>query len=129
MNFQVPQFIEIEDKIFGPLTFKQFIYIAGSAGLAFICYAFLPLFIAFIPILIIVAFGLALAFYQVNERPFIFTIESFLRYLFASKLYIWKKLVVNLCVSVILKKIYLVQMITVTTMNMKINLCLSFLQM
>ena len=78
MNFQVPQFIEIEDKIFGPLTFKQFIYIAGSAGLAFICYAFLPLFIAFIPILIIVAFGLALAFYQVNERPFIFTIESFL---------------------------------------------------
>lgn len=91
MNFQVPQFIEIEDKIFGPLTFKQFIYIAGSAGLAFICYALLPLWLAFIPIVIIVSFGLALAFYQVNDRPFIFTLESLLRYLIASKLYIWKK--------------------------------------
>jgi len=26
MQFQVPQFIEIEDKIFGPLTLKQFLY-------------------------------------------------------------------------------------------------------
>ena len=27
MQYQVPQFIEVEDKIFGPLTFKQFLYI------------------------------------------------------------------------------------------------------
>ena len=32
MRFQVPQFIEIESKIFGPLTFKQFIYLAGGGG-------------------------------------------------------------------------------------------------
>ena len=41
MRFQVPQFIEIEDKIFGPLTIKQFIYIAGGAGLCFILFRFL----------------------------------------------------------------------------------------
>jgi hypothetical protein len=29
MEYQVPQFIEVEDKIFGPLTWKQFIYWVG----------------------------------------------------------------------------------------------------
>jgi len=91
MNFQVPQFIEIEDKIFGPLTFKQFIYIAGSGGLAFIVYAFLPLFLAIVPMIAIISLGFALAFYQVNNRPFILIVESFLKYLAGHKLYIWKK--------------------------------------
>ena len=92
MNFQVPQFIEIEDKIFGPLTFKQFIYVAGSAGLAFIVYTLLPsIYLSIIPIIAIIGFGLALAFYQINNRPFIFALQSFLRYLINHKLYIWKK--------------------------------------
>jgi hypothetical protein len=46
MRFQVPQFIEVEDKIFGPLTVKQFIYLAGGAGLVFILYHFLPTWIS-----------------------------------------------------------------------------------
>ena len=39
MQFQVPQFIETEDKIVGPLTLKQFGYIGGAAtvvGLLFL---------------------------------------------------------------------------------------------
>ena len=36
MQFQVPQFIEIEDKIIGPFTVKQFIYLVGGAGMDFI---------------------------------------------------------------------------------------------
>lgn len=36
MQFQVPQFIEVEDKIFGPLTFKQFVYIAGGVALMYL---------------------------------------------------------------------------------------------
>lgn len=91
MNFQVPQFIDIEDKIFGPLTLKQFLYIAGSAGLAFIVYVILPLWLAIIPIGAIIAFGLALAFYQVNNQPFIEVVQSILTYAFSSKMYIWKK--------------------------------------
>ena len=30
MQFQVPQFIETEDKIVGPFTLRQFIYVAGA---------------------------------------------------------------------------------------------------
>ena len=91
MNFQVPQFIEIEDKIFGPLTFKQFVYVAGSIGIAFLFYASpLPFFIAIFPMIAVVGFGLALAFYKINNRPFINMAESAFRFAFTKKLYIWK---------------------------------------
>jgi len=91
MRFNVPQFIEIEDKIFGPLTFKQFLYVAGGAGLCFLLYNFLPFFIAILLILPLGGFALALAFYKVNEKPFINTVESAFRYVLKNKLYVWKK--------------------------------------
>ncbi len=92
MRYQVPQFIDVEDKIFGPLTFKQFVYVAGSAGIAFVVYKFLPLIIAAPIVLAVLGFGLALAFYKVNNKPFIVIVEAAIRYWGASKLYIWKKL-------------------------------------
>jgi hypothetical protein len=91
MRFQVPQFIDIEDKIFGPLTIKQFIYIAGGAGLCFILFRFLPLIIV-IPVgVVIIGFSLALAFYQINNKPLIYIIQSAFGYYIGSKLYLWKK--------------------------------------
>lgn len=91
MRFQVPQFIEIEDKLFGPLTFKQFIYIAGAVGLCVIFFSLLPMFVAIILSVPVAVFGAALAFYKVNERPFIQVVEDFLHYSTSSKLYVWKK--------------------------------------
>jgi hypothetical protein len=91
MNFQVPQFIEVEDKIVGPFTFKQFLYLAGGIGIAFILYAFLPLYIAIIPMILIVTLASALTFFKINNRPFVFTLESALSYLLRSKLYLWNK--------------------------------------
>ena len=91
MRFQVPQFIEVEDKIFGPLTLRQFIYLAGGAGLSFIVYRTLPFIIAVIPILIILGFSAALAFFKINNKPFLNTIEAAAKFYFKSKLYIWKK--------------------------------------
>ncbi len=92
MRFQVPQFIEVEDKIIGPLTIKQFIYIAGGAGMCFVIVRFLPLFIGILVALPIGAFALALAFYHPNERQtFILFVENAFRYFIGNKLYIWKK--------------------------------------
>lgn len=91
MRFQVPQFIEVEDKIFGPMTFKQFLYVAGGAGMCVILFIFLPKFLAILLSTPIALFALALAFYKVNEKPFINTIEAFFNYAMTSKLYIWKK--------------------------------------
>ncbi len=91
MRFQVPQFTDVEDKIFGALTFKQFIYLAGSAGACVILYYIIPFkIISFMFMFPIIAFGLALAFYKVNNKPFIRVVEAFFKYSVTSKLYIWK---------------------------------------
>lgn len=91
MRYQVPQFIEIEDKIVGPLTLKQFVYLAGGAGMAFVVFRFFPLYIAIIPIAIIIVLSLALAFYKVNNKPFIDFMEAAFMYYTKQNLYIWKK--------------------------------------
>ncbi len=91
MQFQVPQFIDVEDKIFGPLTLKQFIYLAGAAGLCFLAYTVLPFFVAVILIVPLAVLGIALAFYKINNKPFIYIIEAATGYFLRSKLYIWKK--------------------------------------
>ncbi len=92
MRFQVPQFIEIEDKIFGSLTLKQFIYLAGGGGLSFLVYVFIGnLFISLIPIAIILGISGALAFYKINRKPFVAVLESAFKYYLGTKLYIWKK--------------------------------------
>jgi hypothetical protein len=92
MRFQVPQFIEVEDKIFGPLTLKQFIYLAGGGGLSFLVYVFIGnLVIASIPILIIMAISGMFAFYKMNNKSFVSVVEAAFKYYTGSKLYIWKK--------------------------------------
>ena len=91
MRYQVPQFIEVEDKIIGPLTIKQFIYLVGGFGMAFIIYTYLPIYIAVIPMALVVALGLALAFYKINNKPFIDFLESAFLYYTKQNLYIWKK--------------------------------------
>jgi hypothetical protein len=92
MQYQVPQFIDVEDKIFGPFTFKQFVYMIGGVALSYVIYRFIPsLIFSAVPILIVLAFSAALAFYRVNNRPFINVLESAFRYSVGSKLYLWKK--------------------------------------
>ena len=89
MQFQVPQFIEVEDKIFGPLTFKQFIYLGGGIGAGYIMWRILPIYIAGPIILVVGGLAAALAFFQFNGRPFIQAIENGFYYLIKSKLYLW----------------------------------------
>src|SRR5574343_104751 len=95
MQFRVPQFIDVEDKLFGPLTFKQFVYLAGGIGLIYIIYKVLPLWMA---IILIIPTGILtglLAFYKVNGKPFIFYLQAGFNYLFSNKLFIWKQRLVH----------------------------------
>ncbi|OGG77517.1 hypothetical protein A3B35_01750 [Candidatus Kaiserbacteria bacterium RIFCSPLOWO2_01_FULL_54_24] len=89
MQFQVPQFIEVEDKIFGPLTFKQFVYVAGGAGAAYLLYRVLPIFLAGPLIIGTGGLAAALAFMQWNGRPFILGMENAFYFFVRSKLYLW----------------------------------------
>jgi hypothetical protein len=91
MQYQVPQFIEVESKIFGPLTVRQFVYLAGSFGAVLLLYYFLKqVFLSILIGLPVIVLGLTLAFYQVNNRPFSYTLEAAVKYFFSKKLYLWK---------------------------------------
>jgi len=91
MQFKVPQFLDIEDKIFGPFTFKEFVYLAGGAGLCFVLYKLLGLLLGAVPIIAVAGFAIALARYRPNNKPFINMIEARFNYLMQDKLYIWKR--------------------------------------
>ena len=91
MQFKVPQFIDVEDKLFGPFTFHQFAYLAGGAGLIFVLYKLLPLWISIFLIIPVAALSLLLVFYKMNGKPFIFYLQAGVSYFLSSKLYIWKQ--------------------------------------
>lgn len=91
MQFHVPQFIEVESKIFGPLTFKQFAYLLGGVGLIFIFYSLLPFWLVVILGAPAAGLSISLAFLQIHGRPFIQVVESAIRHFSGNKLYIWRK--------------------------------------
>lgn len=92
-QFQVPQFIEVEDKVFGPLTVMQFIYLIGGIGSVTILW-FLPLpSIIFWPLAIACGsfFG-ALAFMKVNGQPFNTVLNNAVTHWAGSRFYMWKRI-------------------------------------
>jgi hypothetical protein len=90
MQYQVPQFIDVEDKLVGPLTLKQFLYVAGAAGFCIIFFSYLPFIFAALLSIPVVGFAVALAFYKVNGKPFIEILEASFNYLLSKKLMLWK---------------------------------------
>lgn len=89
-QFQVPQFITIEDKIIGPFTAKQFFYLLAGGGIGIVARITLPSFIS-IPIIVLVgAFALVLAFLKIQEQPFPAIVKNAIKYAFRPRLYIWR---------------------------------------
>ena len=70
MQFKVPQNIDLEDKIIGPLTLMQFVYLAAGGVIIYITreLASAPVFwLIAIPVAII---SLSLTFLKVQDQPF-----------------------------------------------------------
>jgi hypothetical protein len=94
MQYKVPQKIDMEDKLIGPLTLWQFIYVlvggmiiyAGWLKIAPISRALF--FIIAIPVGLIT---FALAFVKVQDQPFTKFIMAFIQYLARPKNRIWQK--------------------------------------
>ncbi|MFA5773496.1 MAG: PrgI family protein [Candidatus Paceibacterota bacterium] len=95
MQFKVPQFIDIEDKLFGPFTFFQFVYLVGGAGIVFVIYKIFPLWIGIFLIIPVAILSVLLVFYRINGKPFIYYLQAGASYLVSSKLYIWKQRLIN----------------------------------
>jgi hypothetical protein len=90
MQFQVPQFLDVEDKIIGPLTIKQFIFLAGGVGLGYLAWKAIPIIGLLVGFACIGA-GAALAFYKFNGKPFVYIIEAGMKYVLSNRHYVWRR--------------------------------------
>ena len=90
MRFEVPQFLGVEDKLFGPFSFKQAVYLAGGGAIIYLLFKFLPSYIAFIIALPVGSFALALVFYKPNGQPFMKMVGSVVNYITNRKFYLWQ---------------------------------------
>lgn len=91
MQFQVPQFIETEDKIIGPLTIKQFLYIAAGGALCFALFFFLEPIYWILFTMFIMPISAALAFIQINGRPLPMVMLAAMGYYWKPRFYVWKR--------------------------------------
>lgn len=91
MRFQVPQFIEHEPKVVGPLTFRQFLYLGIPGGVAFFAYFTLPFSVFLVAAIFLVMLGGALGFLKIGGRDLPSMLSSVFFFLVAPKRYIWKK--------------------------------------
>lgn len=93
MQYKVPQNIDMQDKIIGPLTLTQFLYLMAGGMIVYIAYETLgPGFAFFIIALPISLFALAMAFLKVQDQPFTVFLISLLFYFFRPKTRVWHKL-------------------------------------
>lgn len=90
-QYQIPQFIEVEEKIVGPLSLKQFLYLAGGGAIVFFAYFFFSFAFFIIFSILVMAFSASLAFIKINGRPFSVFLKNFFGFLFKPKIYTWKK--------------------------------------
>ncbi len=88
-QYQVPQFIDIEDRIIGPLTLKQFLYLAFAGAILFVLWFILNFYFWLVLAIPIIALSSAFAFLKINDRPFVYFFLSFINYYLKPKLYIF----------------------------------------
>ena len=89
--FQVPQFIDIEDKIIGPLTLKQFLFLAGAGIIIFILNSILQFWLWIIISIVIAGAGMGFAFVKINGQPLSKVALNGLKYLIRPRLYVWQR--------------------------------------
>ena len=91
MRFTVPQFIEHEPKIVGPLTFKQFMFIGGAAVACFVVYFSAPFTVFIISCFVFEGIAFAFAFLKINGIPLSAMLINFLKFNLSPRMYLWKK--------------------------------------
>lgn len=91
MRYQVPQFIDVEDKVIGPFTIKQFlIYLMAVLFLIPVfLLSDLALFITIaIPVIVAAA---AVAHLKINGKSVFATAANLLGYMSRGQMYVWRR--------------------------------------
>ena len=91
MLINVPQYIDVEDKIAGPLTMKQLGWCIALGVILMIMWNVVPTPVFFITGLPISALFIALAFFKPYGQPMGSFVVFAVMYFFRPKVYVWKR--------------------------------------
>lgn len=91
-QFVVPQFIDVEDKIIGPVTTRQFIILLVGVLMIFVAYKLADITLFIFLLILIGGSSLILAFVKINGQPFHYFILNITQTLRRSNLRIWNKI-------------------------------------
>ncbi len=91
MRYQIPQFIDVEDKVIGPITVRQFIIMLVVGLLIFITYKLADFALFAVLGLTEFALGGTIAFLRVNGQPFHFFLLNLLETWRKPRRRIWNK--------------------------------------
>lgn len=104
MQFQTPQFIDVENKIVGPLSLRQFFYLAGAGAFSFIFYFVLATWLWFMLTAILGAIAISLAFIKYNGQPLPRIIFAAFGFFWKPKLYLWQRVAEEKTVSIEIRR-------------------------
>ena len=91
MQYAVPQFVDVESKIIGPVSVRQFVMLAIALVGVFLFYKFADFSLFIFATVIILIFTAIIAFVKVNGRPFHFFLLNVLQSVKIPHLRVWRK--------------------------------------
>ena len=91
MQFQIPQFIETEDKIAGPLTLKQLLYLLAAGAVSFITFWFIKLWLWMIITIVVAVIAASFSFIKYNGQPLIKIAFSAFNFFWKPRFFLWKR--------------------------------------
>jgi len=90
-RFIVPQFIDAEDKIWGPITVRQFVIMLAGGLFIFLSYKLSDFSLFLFSTILITALVVLFAFYKVNGAPFHYFAVNFIDTLKKPHIRVWRK--------------------------------------
>ena len=94
-QFTVPQFIDVEDKIFGPITTRQFVILLVAGLVIFIAFKLADFTLFIFLLAVIGGLALVLAFVKINGQTFHYFILNIIQTMRRPSRRLWSKWYTN----------------------------------
>jgi hypothetical protein len=91
MQYTIPQFVEVEDKVIGPLTTKQFLYLVAGGVFLVIAWSFADVGLFVILVILTAIAVIPFAFVKINGRSFEIFLSAIIKFYTRPKLRLWIK--------------------------------------
>ena len=90
-QFVVPQFLDVEDKVIGPITVRQFIILLAAGGMEFVAWKWTDFSLFIAETIFNGIFTILFAFIKINGRPVHYFLLNFIQTTKRPWLSIWNK--------------------------------------